>query len=569
MCLALGLIALLVLSACAPAGMQGDAGRGQGAGVERPSRTLVMAVRYEPASLASKPLRESGSGVSSTTRLFNAELDIEDGRAGVRPYLTEALPQLNTDSWRVFPDGRMETSYRLRPSLTWHDGAPLSAEDFAFAWRVYTAPALAVSATPPIDQMEEVAALDARTLMIRWRQPYPDAARLGAEFQALPRHILEQPFERLEAEAFLSHPYWTTEYVGPGPYRLQRWEPGAFLEGFAFDGHVLGRPKIDRIAVRFFADENVAFTNVLAGEAHYATGRALRYEHGSSLKREWEPTRAGAVLFTPDTSRFIAAQFRPELVSPRAMLDVRLRRAIAHAIDRQALNDGIFDGGLEMSDLFMTRFSRRERLDNMDRALTEAERTVTHYPYDVRRAEQLMSEAGFARGRDGLYVSGAGELLTLEVRSHTSPQYEKELAILADTWQRAGFDIKPTILSAAALRDNQLRSSFPALYVASSSRLESFASSSIPTAANRWTGSNRGAWSSGEYDRLWQAFNGTLQPSERMQQAVAMLKLLSDEIPAWVLYFNPSVSAHHAVLRGPDSASLSSDMWNVHEWEMR
>lgn len=46
------------------------------------SRALVMAVRYEPASLASKPLRASGSGVSSTTRLFNAELDLEDGRPG-------------------------------------------------------------------------------------------------------------------------------------------------------------------------------------------------------------------------------------------------------------------------------------------------------------------------------------------------------------------------------------------------------------------------------------------------------------------------------------------------------
>lgn len=64
-----------------------------------------MAVRYEPASLAAKPLRGSGSGVSSTTRLFNAELDHEDGRATARPYLAEALPRLNTDSWRVHPDG--------------------------------------------------------------------------------------------------------------------------------------------------------------------------------------------------------------------------------------------------------------------------------------------------------------------------------------------------------------------------------------------------------------------------------------------------------------------------------
>ena len=558
---------IVVLVGCAPPGQQPAQRGGERVG-ERQSRTLTMGVRYEPAALASKPLRESGSGVSSTTRLFNAELDIEDGRAQVRPYLAEALPAVNTDSWRLLPDGRMETTYHLKPNVTWHDGTALSAEDFAFAYRVFTAPALAVPAGPPVDQMEDVLAVDDRTVTIRWQQLYPEAGALASNFQALPRHILAGPFERLDPDAFLSHPYWTTEYVGMGPYRVNRWEPGALVEAIAFDGHILGRPRIDRVTVRFFSDENVAFTNVLAGEVQYATGRALRFEHGSGLKREWEAGRKGSVLFTPDTSRFVALQFRPEALGPRALSDVRVRRAVVTAVDRQALNEGIFEGDHEMSDMFYTRYSRYERVQDVDRALAEAERTITHYPYDVRRAEQLMGEAGFTKDRDGQFANPAGERPTLDVWSHTSPQYDKELAILADTWQRAGFDIKPTLLSAAALRDNQLRSSFPALYIASSGRLESFASASIPTAVNRWTGGNRGGWVNAEYDRLWQAFNATLDPSERIGQLVGMLKLLSDEVPAFVLYYNPSVSAHVAALRGPDSASLNADVWNIHEWEL-
>src|SRR5438105_13819007 len=89
--------AVVMLSACAPAAPRQESGGADATAGQRQSRTLVMAARYEPASLASKPVRESGSGVSSTTRLFNAELDLEDGRAGIRPYLAEALPQLNTD----------------------------------------------------------------------------------------------------------------------------------------------------------------------------------------------------------------------------------------------------------------------------------------------------------------------------------------------------------------------------------------------------------------------------------------------------------------------------------------
>jgi ABC-type transport system substrate-binding protein len=72
-----------------------------------------------------------------------------------------------------------------------------------------------------------------------------------------------------------------------------------------------------------------------------------------------------------------------------------------------------------------------------------------------------------------------------------------------------------------------------------------------------------------EYDRLWQSFNATLDPNERTQQVIQMLKTLSDDVPAWVLYYNPSVAARAAALRGPDSASLNSDVWNVHEWELR
>jgi peptide/nickel transport system substrate-binding protein len=530
------------------------------------SRALAVAVRYEPVSLASKPLRDTGSGVSSTTRLFNAELDLQDGRAAARPYLAEALPQLNTDSWRVFPDGRMETRYALKPNLTWHDGTALSAEDFAFAWRIYREPTFSVADAPPLDKFGDVLAPDPRTVVIQWNEPYPDAGSLTTGFQPLPRHILQGPLERLDPEGFISQPYWSTEYVGLGPYRLRSWNPGASIEGAAFEGHVLGKPKIDRITVKFFNDENVAFTNVLAGEVQFATGRALRFEHGSSLRREWGPANRGTVLFTPDTSRFVSVQFRPEFMASPGLLDVRTRRAVAHTIDRDGLNLGIFEGDMEMSDLHLTRFSRYERVPDMDRAITEGNRVATHYAFDERVAAQLMTEAGFSKGRDGIFTAPNGDHFPLPVASHTSPQYEKELSILVDAWKRVGFDAQPTVLSAAALRDGQLRASFPALYIASSSRLESFISASISSPANRWTGTNRGGWSNAEYDRLFNAFNGTLDQDARFSQLMQMLKLLSDELPAYVLYFNPSVAAYTSAVKGPDNASLNTDVWNIHEW---
>src|SRR5947207_62730 len=76
-------------------------------------------------------------------------------------------------------DGRMETTYRLRPNLTWHDGTPLTAEDFVFSLRMYSTPALGLASLAPFNAMEEVAPVDPRTIVIRWRRPYPDADQLA------------------------------------------------------------------------------------------------------------------------------------------------------------------------------------------------------------------------------------------------------------------------------------------------------------------------------------------------------------------------------------------------------
>src|SRR5439155_17388641 len=122
----------------------------------------------------------------------------------------------------------------------------LSSDDFAFAWRLYTRPSLGV-ASQVLSLIDEVGAPDPRTVTIRWRQPYPDAGGMRMEFQPLPRHLLGDAVETSDPDAFATLPFWTADYVGVGPYRVSRWEPGATLEAAAFDSHALGRPKIDRI----------------------------------------------------------------------------------------------------------------------------------------------------------------------------------------------------------------------------------------------------------------------------------------------------------------------------------
>src|SRR3954467_8954915 len=90
-------------------------------------KTMIMVSNTEVQSLAPKMIGPTNP--TRTTRLFNAALALIAAQGTPRPYLASELPELNTESWRVLPDGRMQTVWKLRPGLTWHDGQPLTAED--------------------------------------------------------------------------------------------------------------------------------------------------------------------------------------------------------------------------------------------------------------------------------------------------------------------------------------------------------------------------------------------------------------------------------------------------------
>lgn len=563
--------AALGVAACAPAAVPSGRQESGGAQVAQgpSSRALVMVTRVEMKSLAPKVALTGQFGAGgSARRLFNANLTVNDERDAPHPELAEALPQLHTDTWRVLPDGRMETIYRLRSGLTWHDGSPLSADDFIFAWRAYTDPNPDVSGVfTPLPQrfMEEVAALDPSTILIRWRQSYPEAGILGATFAPLPRHILEEIYGRGQADAFVNHPWWSTEYIGLGPYRVARWEPGASIEGAAFGRYALGQPKIQRVRILFISDPNTAIANLLSGEAHVVVDQTIRFAQGVLLKREWGPRDGGVVLLSPTQLRYIQVQYRPDVVNPRAIQDLRVRKALLHAIDRKALADALLEGEGRPADTMLS--PQVDFFASVDGAIAK-------YAYDLRRSEQLMAEAGFAKGRDGIFVGAAGQRFSPELRTNAGGLEEQELAIVADAWHQAGVDVRPLVVAAAQAQDGQFVATFPAFSaattggVAGEERLfKKLATIAIPSAENRWTGSALGGYSNPEYDRPYNVFNTSLDRAERTQAVVDMMKLASEELPLLTLYYNFEVDAHVAALRGPREGL--STTWNVHQWELR
>lgn len=524
----------------------------------------MVITRAQPGGFADKGLRTGvGATSASAFRLWNARLTLKDEREAPRPQLAHALPELNTDTWRVFPDGKMETVYRLKPNLTWHDGTRLHAEDFVFSYKVYASPVYGQSGSPPISLMEEVVAPDAATITIRWKGPYADAAELSNNFPALPRHILEEPFATAAAnpDAFAALPYWGDGLIGLGPFKMDHWEPGAFVEGSAFDGYVFGRPKIDKVRLLFMPDPNTVVVNLLADAADIAVDDSIRFEQGYTLREQW---RSGRVVFSPTQTRYTQPQFKPDTRRPQALADLRFRRALAHALDKQSLIDGLLQGIGSPADTLIVPQSQ---------FFEASDRIITRYPRDLRLMEQLLNEVGYTKRADGMFANAAEGPIDLEVWAAQGTQNEAEIAIMADTFKRAGIGARPYAIPQAQAGDATINASAPGITATSNINgfelpLDRLTSDRIPTEANRFTGSNRGGWSHPPFDAAAREFANTLARSERIRIGAQLMKIVSEELPAYPLYYNFGVVAHDASLQGILEGGANWS-WNVHEWTFR
>jgi len=559
--------ALVAVVGCAPSAAPTPGSQANPPNVAAPQRALTISIAREPAFIAAFAPLPTQQASDFWQRMFNAFLDLYDDQARPLPYLAESLPALNTDTWVVLPDGRMETRYHLKPNLVWHDGAPLVADDFVFSFQVSPPANGFRTSVVPYTIIESVSAPDERSVVIRWKSIYADAGVLLGDARfglvPLPRRILEEPFQQ-GVDAFQASPYWTHEFVGAGPFKLDRWELGSYLEASAFDQHVVGRPRIDRVRLMFITEPNTALANLLGGTTDVALD-SIRFAHVLQLKQERAADQGITAGFTATSSTTILIQHRPEYMNPRAIQDVRVRKAFAYGIDKQTFAETVFGGELSILDSIYSPTADY---------YPEIDRAISKYQYDPRTSERLMAEAGYTKGTDGFFANSTGGKLSF---SFWAGQNRQELTVLPATWRQVGFDVQERALTSTESVDSELRSTFPSMYMTSFSGFENqqmalYRSTDITSAENRWRGENYTGWQSPEFDRLVNAFYVTLDRDERIQQRAQMARMLSEELPSIMLAANPNAHGFLSTVKNvPSTTPLHTTgriTWNIAQWEL-
>ena len=262
------LVTIVVLAgACAPSSPS-TGGSVPQAGQAAPStsttpKVLTIAVRDEPSDFGSFTATSGIRGSTNALMVAHNALTAVDEREAVLPQLATELPSVEKGTWRMNGDGTMDITWKIYPNVKWQDGTPLTSADLLFSFQVYKDPEITNKRGLGLPLMESATAPDATTLVAHWSTTYVNA-NVGDEVLPMPRHLLEETY-RSDKEAFVNSRYFTTEFVGLGPYRLTRWESGSFMEFARFDDYFKSRPPLDRVMLKFIPDPNTMIANILSG----------------------------------------------------------------------------------------------------------------------------------------------------------------------------------------------------------------------------------------------------------------------------------------------------------------
>lgn len=299
------------------------------------------------------------------------------------------------ESWETSADGKTWT-YTLRPDLVWSDGTPLTANDVVYTFnRILEGRYEQRNYGNYVRNITSVTAPDDRTVVMTTKVPSPIMERLAVYI--LPEHVWSG-VDAKAVKSFANEPAEGETLVGSGPFLVVERRTGQFIRMVANDNYFKGRPQVDELVFRIYNNPDALGQALIKGEIDFASG--LTADVFSTLEgQEGITTYAGSYSGFNELAFNMGAALvdgTPIGDGNPHMQDQQVRLAISHAIDRQQLVDKILDGyGTPGATIIPPTYS----------TLHIDPGTQT---YDPALANQILDEAGYAMGPDGVRIGPDG-----------------------------------------------------------------------------------------------------------------------------------------------------------------
>jgi peptide/nickel transport system substrate-binding protein len=396
--------------------------------------------------------------------------------------------------------------------------------------------------------------------VVSWKRAYIEADRLFShEFLLpIPKHVLE-PAYTADRAAFLEHSYWTSGFVGTGPFKMREFVRDSHLVLNAFEDYVLGKPKLTEIAVKFLPDPNALIANVLAGEVHLTIGRGFNLEQILHASRQWQDGKMDS-----KPANWIAAYPQALTPDPPILKEPRFKRALLQAIDRQAMSDTLQEGLAPVAHAWLEITSPYYK---------DVESSIVKHEYNPRAAVQAIEELGFARGADGFFQEMPGKRLSVQIMTNAGDDVkEKMVFTISDYWQRSGVGADSVITPRQLASNREYRATYPGFDVVRQPfEAERLLSSEAPLPENRFVGKNRTRYANPQMDALVEKFVTTVPRAERLQALSGIMRIMTEEVVALGIFYAPEpMLISNRLLNVASARSTEADeTWNAHQWDLR
>ncbi|MBX9701855.1 MAG: peptide ABC transporter substrate-binding protein [Acetobacteraceae bacterium] len=555
---------ILAIAGAAPAGAQSVP-------AYRPTRRGgggPLKILYWQASTLLNPHMAVGTTNNDACRVFYEPLAGWATDGTLVPILAAEVPTIENRG--LAEDGRSVT-WKLKRGVKWHDGRDFSADDVVFTWEYAKNPQIGTTTSGSYTDVN-VVKLDDFTVRVEFRQPTPfwADAFVSTAGMIVPRHV----FSGFNGPNARDAP-GNLRPVGTGPYRFTAFAPGDILRGELNPNyHMDNRPFFDTIEVKGGGDA-VSAARAVMQTADYDYAWNLQVE--DEILTRLEAAGRGRVHITDGANiEFIQlnvtdpnVEVDGERSSIRtqhpAFTDPAVRQAMALLVDRNSISQFIYGRGGPAAANFLGN-PERFRSPNM------------RWEFNIARANEVLDQAGWVRGRDGIRAKGGTRLRFVYQTSVNAPR-QRTQQIIKQAATRAGIDLELKSVTASVFFSSDVANTdtFGKFYAdmqmytttmtqADPQRfMNQYASWEVSSRANSWQGRNITRWRNDEYDRAFRAAEAELDPVKRAALFIRMNDLIVGSNHVIPVVRRPGVSGALNTLR-PVLSPWDSTMWLIGDW---
>ncbi len=446
-------------------------------------------------------------------------------------------------SWDVSPDG-LRITFHLREGVKWHDGAPFTADDVLFTYKKMIDPKTPTPYGEDFKQVKSVESPDPRTVVVTYEKTFaPALASWGMHI--LPKHLLEKYDDIAKSPLNREHP------VGTGPYRFVEWKSGSKVVFEANPDYYEGKPGIPRVIVRVIPDQATQFLELKSGGLDFMTLTPLQYARQTDtvdFRKKFNRYRYPSMGYT-----YLGLNLSNPIFSDR-----RIRQAIATAIDRKQIIQGVLFGlGQEATGPYLPG----TWVYNPD---------VKRFPYDPAKSKAMLAEAGWKDADGDGVLEKDGKKFAFTVLTNAGNESRaKVAAIIQQNLAAVGVKMEIRTLEwAAFINDFVDKKKFDALILGWSITPD-------PDQFDIWSSTKTGpkelnhvGFKNAEVDRLLEAGRRTFDQAARKKAYDRIQEILAEEQPLVFLYVPEALPAVQVRFKGiePAPAGIS---WNFIKWRIK